>query len=90
MTNIGGWLTCRIPSKKPLYRHKLFAWIFIIYSKRNFYGLIQALLERRKVITAPIIADALPPSSSHRVLFVGAPVKARDTLELTESDALQP
>jgi hypothetical protein len=49
-----------------------------------------ALLEGRNIITAPTIAAALPPQSSHMVLFVGAPVKVRDTSELTEFDALEP
>ena len=36
------------------------------------------------------MADAAPPRSSHMVLFVGAPVKARETPELNESEALNP
>jgi hypothetical protein len=52
--------------------------------------LIQTLSEGRKVITAPTIADALPPGGNHIVLFAGAPVKVRDTSELAESDALEP
>ena len=50
----------------------------------------QALLEGLSVKTPPTIAAALPPTSSHTVLSVGAPVNTRDTLELTESDALIP
>jgi hypothetical protein len=51
---------------------------------------IQTLPEGRNVITAPTIVDAQPPSNSHKVLFVGAPVKMRETSELAESDALIP
>ncbi len=51
---------------------------------------VQILPDGRNVITAPTIAEAAPPSSSHKVLFVGEPVKARDTLDAAESDALQP
>jgi hypothetical protein len=45
---------------------------------------------RRNVITAPTMALAMPPRSNHMVLFVGAPVNALDTFELTESEALRP
>jgi hypothetical protein len=52
--------------------------------------MIQVLPEGRNVITAPTMADAQPPTSSHKVLFVGDPVKARETPELNESEALNP
>ena len=42
------------------------------------------------VSAAPAIAAAMPPRSSHNVLFVGEPVNVCDTLELTEFDALMP
>jgi hypothetical protein len=51
---------------------------------------VQALPEGRNVITAPTIAAAQPPNNSHKVLFVGAPVKIREMLEPAESDALIP
>ena len=50
----------------------------------------QVLPEGRNVITAPTMADAQPPTNSHKVLFVGDPVKARETPELNESEALNP
>lgn len=52
--------------------------------------LTYALPDGRNVNTAPMIALAIPPKSSHSVLLVGAPVKAREMLELAESDALKP
>jgi hypothetical protein len=51
---------------------------------------IQALPEGRNVITAPTMVLPMPPSSSHRVLFVGAPVKIREMPEPAESDAFIP
>jgi hypothetical protein len=39
---------------------------------------------------APTTVHATPPKSNHIVLLVGAPVKARETLELNESDAFNP
>jgi hypothetical protein len=36
------------------------------------------------------MADAQPPTNSHKDLFVGDPVKARETPELNESEALNP
>jgi hypothetical protein len=36
------------------------------------------------------MADAQPPTNSHNVLLVGDPVKARETPELNESEALNP
>ena len=38
----------------------------------------------------PIIAAAIPPTSSKTVLSVGEPVNARDTSELNDSEALIP
>lgn len=50
----------------------------------------QTLPEGRNIIMAPTMALPLPPSSNHRVLFVGVPVKIREMPELAESDALIP
>jgi hypothetical protein len=36
------------------------------------------------------MALAVPPNSSHKVLFVGAPVKIRETPELAELEASNP
>jgi hypothetical protein len=56
----------------------------------NYGGSIQVLPERRNTITAPIIADALPPDGNHVALSFEASVKARYTSELTGPDALKP
>jgi hypothetical protein len=58
----------------------------------NLHGFlrVQTLPEGLKVIVVPTTTAALPPSSNHKVLFVGVPVKARDTFELAESDASKP
>jgi hypothetical protein len=53
-------------------------------------ALVQALLDGRNIITTPTIVLPIPPNSSHKVLFVGAPVKIREIPELAESEALQP
>ena len=52
--------------------------------------LVHALPEGRSRRTPPTTVEAVPPRISHRVLSVGAPVNAREMLELTESDALKP
>jgi hypothetical protein len=41
-------------------------------------------------MTAPAIADPIPPTRSHTVLFVGVPLKVRDKLELAEFEASMP
>jgi hypothetical protein len=51
---------------------------------------IQTLPEGRKVITAPTMVLPMSPSKSHKVLFVGAPVKIREMPEPAESDAFIP
>jgi hypothetical protein len=61
-----------------------------LVSGTNLFKPRQTLPEGRNVITAPTIALPRPPSSSHKVLLVGAPVKTREMPELAESDALNP
>jgi hypothetical protein len=63
---------------------------FILQFARKVLEIFQTLPEGRNVITAPTMALPAPPSSSHNVLFVGAPVKMRETPELAESDAFIP
>jgi hypothetical protein len=53
-------------------------------------GVIQTLPEGRNVITTPTMVLPMPPSSSHKVLLVGAPVKIREMPDPAESDAFIP
>jgi len=64
--------------------------IVVLHFARTLLEFIQTLPEGRNVITAPTMALPMPPSSSHKVLFVGAPVKMRETPELAESEAFIP
>jgi hypothetical protein len=54
------------------------------------HEIIQTLPDGRNTITAPTIPLPIPPNKSHKVLFVGAPVKIRETPELAESEAFIP
>jgi hypothetical protein len=66
------------------------ARIVVLHFARALLEFIQTLPDGRSVITAPTMALPIPPSSSHRVLFVGAPVNIREMPEPAESDAFIP
>src|SRR5665213_1826852 len=77
------------PSNLPR-RYIFIAWRREVFHFARTSASCSALTERPNIIAAPTIADALPPSSNQKVLSVGAPVKAHDTSEFTESDASKP